>query len=166
MGTLPRDALRYDFFIGVPLSFFCSTRHTALHDTHEQKYIHQRTPRKMFERIQTMTKPAITLAAIALMLFFELPGNNMPALAQRGYQTRISPEDVYPGKNTRIANACHWIQEHLSEDDVIAAPWSYGHMLNVIGGVKTVIDPDHFILHRIQLYEKARPLTQPPNAKH
>ena len=150
---LARDALRYDFFIGVPLSFFAALgiQHCSILIT---KYIHQRTPRKMFDRIHTMTKPAVTLAAIALLLFFELPGNNMPALAQRGYQTRISPEAVFPGKNTPFANACHWIQEHLSEDSVIAAPWSYGHMLNVLGGVKTVVDPDHFILHRIQLYEK------------
>ena len=150
---LARDALRYDFFIGVPLSVFAALgiQHCSILMT---KYIHQRTPRKVFERIHTMTKPAITLAAIALLLFFELPGNNMPALAQRGYQARISPEVVFPGKNTPFANTCHWIQEHLSEDNVIAAPWSFGHMLNVLGGVKTVIDPDHFILHRIQLYEK------------
>ena len=150
---LTRDALRYDFFIGVPLSVFAALgiQHCSILIT---KYIHQRTPKRVFDRIHTLTKPAITLAAIALLLFFELPGNNMPALAQRGHQTRISPEVVFPGKNTPFANACHWIQEHLSEDSVIAAPWTYGHMLNVLGGVKTVIDPDHFILHRIQLYEK------------
>jgi len=27
-------------------------------------------------------------------------------------------------------------------------------MLNVLGNVKTIIDPDHFILHWIDLYEK------------
>ena len=42
------------------------------------------------------------------------------------------------------------LDEHLSIDKVIAASWSYGHMLNALGGVKTVIDPDHFIVHWIE----------------
>ena len=154
---LARDALRYDFFIGVPLAYFAAiTIQTTTMDTT------QRITEKIGDKwkkhkttIWTLTKTVITTATILLILFWEPPGNKpLPALATRGYNTHIEPEHVIPGKNSHIANACQWIGEHLSTDKVVAAPWSYGHMLNVLGGVKTVIGPDHFILHWIDLYEQ------------
>lgn len=154
---LARDALRYDFFIGVPLAYFAAIGiQTTTTDTTQRIIERIRDKWKKHKTtIQTLTKTVITTAAILLILFWEPPGNKpMPALATRGYNTHIEPEHVIPGKNSHIANACQWIRKNLSTDKVVAAPWSYGHMLNVLGGVKTVIGPDHFILHWIDLYEQ------------
>ena len=177
---LSRDALRYDFFIGVPLACFAAigiqfvttwiSQHIAKFrkeksmpentvqanskEAGKDERKHQATQLPIFT-LQGWTKAGITFVCVALILFWEPPGNKpLPALAHRGYNTKIAPENVYPGKNTPMANACQWISEHLSTDKALAAPWSYGHMLNVLGGVKTVIDPDHFIMHWIDLYEK------------
>ena len=38
------------------------------------------------------------------------------------------------------------------ETTVMAANWGYGSQLNVLGGVKTIVDQDHFIQHWIPLY--------------
>ncbi len=170
---LARDALRYDFFIGVPLACFAAIGIQYVTTHISQRIVDSRKAEKMEENTaQSRTKEegkdgkkrgithawvkiGITCACLALILFSEPPSSPpFPGLAQRGYKTQIEPEHVFPGKNTPMANACQWISEHLSTDKVVAAPWSYGHMLNVLGGVKTVIDPDHFILHWIDLYEE------------
>lgn len=170
---LARDALRYDFFIGVPLACFAAiaiqfvTTYVSQHiaaikkeGRMEENTAQSRTKEDVKDGrkrnvVPVLTKVGITFACFALILFWEPPsGKPLPGLAQRGYATQIVPEHVFPGKDTPMANACQWIDEHLSTDKVVAAPWSYGHMLNVLGGVKTVIDPDHFIVHWIDLYEK------------
>ncbi len=156
---LARDALRYDFFIGVPLACFAAigiqyvTTYISQHIAGIRK--EEAEDKKKRGITHAWIKIGITCACLALILFGELPSSSpLPGLAHRGYKTQIEPEHVFPGKNTPMANACQWISEHLSTDKVIAAPWSYGHMLNVLGDVKTVIDPDHFIFHWIDLYEK------------
>jgi hypothetical protein len=170
---LARDALRYDFFIGVPLACFAAIGIQYVTTHISQRIVESRKAEKMEENTAQLrtkeegkdgrkrgithawVKIGITCACLVLTLFWEPPSSKpLPGLAQRGYKTQIEPEHVFPGKNTPMANACQWINEHLSTDKVIAAPWSYGHMLNVLGDVKTVIDPDHFILHWIDLYEK------------
>ncbi len=154
---LARDALRYDFFIGVPLACFAAIAvQTTTADTTQRitEKIGDKW-KKYNKTIPSLTKTVMTTAAILLILFWEPPGNKpLPALAIRGYNAHVQPEHVFPGKNSPMANACQWIRENLSTEKVVAAPWSYGHMLNVLGGVKTVIGPDHFILHWIDLYEK------------
>ena len=44
------------------------------------------------------------------------------------------------------------MKAELSPTAVIAAGWSSGSQLNVLGGVKTVIDQDHYIQHWIHLF--------------
>ena len=165
---LSRDAQRYDFFIGAPLACFAGigiqfvTTHFSQQITRFRKEVRlekgtneKMDNEKMDTVIPAWTKVGITLVCLTLILFWEPPGSKLlPGLAQRGYKKQIAPENVYPGKDTPLAKACQWVNDHLSTDKVVAAPWSYGHMLNVLGNVKTVIDPDHFILHWIDLYEK------------
>ncbi len=45
-----------------------------------------------------------------------------------------------------------WVTETLEETDVVAANWEYGNQLNVLGGVKTIIGPDHYQPHWIHLF--------------
>ena len=44
------------------------------------------------------------------------------------------------------------MKDTLPENSVIAANWSSGNRINVLGGVKTIIDPDHYLPHWIHLY--------------
>ncbi len=159
---LARDAQRYDFFIGVPLACFAAISIQFITTRFSQRIARIKKDEKEEGRngrkqsiTHAWTKVGMTCACLALILFWELPSNRpFPGLAKRGYETQIAPEHVFPGKDTPMANACQWVSEHLSAGKVVAAPWSYGHMFNVLGGVKTVIDPDHFIVHWIDLYEE------------
>ena len=103
---------------------------------------------------QAWIKTGITLACLALLLFWEPPGSSARhGLAQRGYATRITPEDVLPGKATPMANACQWLSGHHDKNATVAAAWTHGNILNVLGGVQTVIDADHYITSWIDDYE-------------
>ena len=56
-----------------------------------------------------------------------------------------------PG-NSPVEKAFHWMKEELPRTAIVAAHWKYGSQLNVLGGVKTIIDQDHYIQHWIHLY--------------
>ena len=58
-----------------------------------------------------------------------------------------------PGNNS-VAKAFEWMKAELPHTAVVAARWSYGSQLNVLGGVKTITDQDHFIQHWIEMYRK------------
>ena len=104
---------------------------------------------------QVWIKTGILLAGLALLLFWEPPGSSARhGLALRGHATRITPEVVFPSPATPMANACQWLMTHYARDAVVASAWSHGNYLNVLGGVKTVIDADHYIMHWIDLYEE------------
>ena len=103
---------------------------------------------------QIWIKTGILLVGLALLLFWEPPGSSARyGLALRGHATQISPEVVFPGKETPMANACQWLRTHYARDAVVATAWSHGNYLNALGGVKTIIDADHYIMHWIDLYE-------------
>ena len=57
-----------------------------------------------------------------------------------------------PGHQTPLAQTLQWMKTTRLEDAVVAANWSYGSRLNVLGGVKTITDQDTFIPHWIHLY--------------
>ena len=42
----------------------------------------------------------------------------------------------------------------LPETAVVAARWRYGSQLNILAGVKTIIDQDHYVQHWIHLYRR------------
>ena len=56
-----------------------------------------------------------------------------------------------PGQNSSAA-VFKWMHDTLPRESVIAANWGYGTQLNVLGGVRTVVDSDHFLPHWIYLY--------------
>ena len=104
---------------------------------------------------QTWVKTGLTLACLTLLLFWEPPGSSARyGLTLRGYATRVTPEVVLPGRETPIANACQWLHTHPAKNAIVAADWTHGNYLNVLGGVQTVIDADHYIMHWIDLYEE------------
>jgi len=75
-----------------------------------------------------------------------------------GHATRLlfTTEHLHkaiPGNN-KMANAFQWMKAELPRTAVVAANWSYVRQLNVLAGVKTVVDPDHYIQHWIHLYHR------------
>ncbi len=150
---LSHGARRYDFFLGVPLVFFVAVLLRSISTFVIDKY-------KGRETLQLMLKVGITAAVLTILLFWEPPGSTqVDILAKRGVFTPTKMRQAIPGRDTlqgiALENTYRWMKTELSErENVISAAWSYGSQLNVLGGVKTIIDQDHFIQHRIHLHSR------------
>jgi len=151
---LSRGARRYDFFVGMPLVFFVAVLLRSISTFVIDK-------RKVQGTLQPLLKVGITVACLAILLFWEPPGSTQAdILAKRGVFTPIKMRQAIPGRDTlqgiALENTYHWMKTALSEreETVVSAAWSYGGQLNVLGGVKTIIDQDHFIQHRIHLHSR------------
>ena len=134
-------AIRYDFFIGIPIAIGTAAALTHSHTTDDT--------------IEVLGKPwntkivtaATALGMTAILLFWTPAG---------GYAIRTvhaaSKRPPMPGNNT-LAKTYVYMKNKLPADTtVMAANWGYGSQMNVLGGVKTIIDQDHFIQHWIHLY--------------
>lgn len=137
--ALSRDAKRYDFFIGVPVAFFAVELVGFISATVSEK-IKLRVP-------QTLLKGGIAVAMLAALLFWSPAGGH----AHRAVYAAKGLRRVVPGR-THLQKAFQWMQTELPSTAIVAANWGYGSMLNVLGGVQTVVDQDHFIQHWIHLY--------------
>lgn len=136
---LSRDAKRYDFFIGVPVVFFTVELVSFISVTVSRTF-KLRVP-------QTLLKGGIAVAMISALLFWLPEGG----YAKRTVYAAKGLRKVVPG-HTALAKGLDWMKAELPNTAVVAANWGYGSMLNVLGGVKTVVDQDHFIQHWIHLY--------------
>lgn len=139
--ALTRDARRYDFFIGVPIAFFTAELIQILSNT-ISCHLKQRT-------LQSILRPSIAVAILVTVLFFP------PTVAhtRRSIYAATRMRAAKPG-NSSVAKAFEWMKAELPHTAVVAARWSYGSQLNVLGGVKTITDQDHFIQHWIALYRQ------------
>ena len=59
---------------------------------------------------------------------------------------------AYPWERGHLRRRFNGCVRHLRRDAVVAANWTYGSQLNVLGGVKTITDQDHYIQHWVYLY--------------
>ena len=149
---LARGAERYDFFVGVPLALF-----TAAAIRYVSTFINKKC--KMSRLLQDALKIGIPVIVLTVLLFW--PGSTTTSfLAKRGFFTPTKMRWAIPGRNTSqgiaMENALNWMKGEYSkkENMVVAAEWSYGSILNVLGGAKTIVDQDHFIPHWIHLYSR------------
>ena len=138
---LAKIAIRYDFFIGIPLAIGTATVLTRPHTAAE-------TIKIMGKTVNTKIVTAATALGMTAILLFWTPAG--------GYAKRAinvaSKRPPIPGNNN-LAQAYTYMKKELPADTtVMAANWGYGSQLNVLGGVKTIIDQDHFIQHWIHLY--------------
>ncbi len=138
---LSRDALRYDFFIGVPLAI--GTAVILVRSITSRKLI-LISNKPIHPKLITV---AFAIGMLVLLLFLPPAGgfakSTIPAASTR---------PLVPGRGS-LPQAYTWMKNKLPEDTtVIAANWGYGSQLNVFGGVKTIVDQDHFIQHWIYLY--------------
>ena len=149
--ALTRDATRYSFFFCLSTAFFTATFIEFLANTTSEKLrASQYTSDAFREKVlHTPLKTGIVTGMLALILFWGTIG---------GYAKHIIPagrehHTVFPVE-TAEAEAYRWMKTALSRTAVVAANFDHGTMMNALGGVKTIIDQDHYLQHWIHLYNR------------
>ena len=137
---LSRGGKRYDFFIGVPLAFFTAQLIYFIVNIFSESV----KPNE-----QHLLKTGIAVIILAGLMFFPPFG----AYTQNSIYAATEMRKAVPG-NKYLTTAFHWMKTNLPENTVVAAAWSYGTQLNVFGGVKTIVDPDHYIPYWLELYKR------------
>ena len=138
--ALSRDAKRYDFFIGVPLAFFAAEMITFFSNT-LSGFVKQ-------HRQRAALKTGISITLLVGILFLPPLG----AHATRSIYAAVRMRKATP--TTNVTNALHWMKTALPNTAIVAAHWGYGSQLNVLGGVKTIIDQDTYLQNWILLYNQ------------
>ena len=136
--ALSRDAKRYDFFIGVPLAFFTAEIIQFFSNILSRR-VKQSGQRKL------LTAGIATALLVGVLFFPPLGAHAKRSLFAATRMRRATPV-------TNVTKALRWMKTALPHNAVVAAHWRYGSQLNVIAGVKTIIDQDHYIQHWIHLY--------------
>lgn len=155
-AALSRDAKRYDFFLGMPLAYFTAYGIHALATalTHAIRHPEYTTDKLRQLLPQTRLKSAGTILLLLLILFWTPYPQTRYTL-----NAATTMRKAKPGRS-RVTEMFLWIKmlylkTHKNPDAVVvAAHWGYGSQLNVLAGVKTIIDQDHYIQHWIHLYKK------------
>ena len=148
-AALARDAIRYQFFIGIPFAFFTTGLIQTLSKTLIDKIRNSQYLTDEFRQnvSQSLLKTILTSVMLALLCFWQPAGGYAKDLFNTAKNIRQPTPGITP-----ITNAYRWMKAKLPNDAVVAASWNYGGQLNVLGGVKTITDPDHFLPHWIHLY--------------
>lgn len=139
--TLARDAKRYSFFLGISIAFFTTDLLFFLATFYANKVKHHIS--------QLLLKIAIPAVMVTLILFYPPVGGH----ANRSLSTAIKSRKATPGRGS-LAQGFDWMKSNLPHSAVVAAHWNHGSQLNVLAGVKTVIDQDHYVPHWIDLYQR------------
>ena len=138
--ALARDAKRYDFFIGVPLAFF-TAEIVQFFSNVLSRFVKQHLQRAAL-------KAGIAIALLTGILFLPPLG----AHATRAIYAATRMRKATP--KTDVTNALHWMKTTLPNTAIVAAHWAYGSQLNVLGGVKTIIDQDTYLQNWILFYNQ------------
>ncbi|RKU35718.1 hypothetical protein C6496_15560 [Candidatus Poribacteria bacterium] len=149
--ALARDARRYDFFIGVALSYGSAAFLVWLSQGLGEKIWHWFSVRDQFRFTFKNVSLNNGVAVLLLFCLLCLPINH--AHTYRAVFAAKQMRKVLP-ENTDVQKALHWMNAALPKTAVVAAHWRYGSQLNVLGGVKTITDQDTYIQHWIYLYYK------------
>ena len=155
--ALARDAKRYDFFIGGALAFGTAALIQFITQALGEKLWHSVYVTDTFREHFKPTALKTGTATILLVGLMCLPIKH--AHTYRAVYAAKEMRKATPGY-TRVNAAFLWMKTFLvrkaTENDIpiIAAHWAYGSQLNVLAGVKTVIDQDTYLQHWILLYNK------------
>ena len=143
---LARGGKRYDFFVGVPLAlgtacFLC----ILARFTNTLEWV-----KRLPHFISKQLIPSVIAVAILIPTLFLSPlGGNL----KRSLDLTSLMRQQRSGQG-EITKAFKWMKSTLPQNAVIAANWTYGSQLNVLAGVKTIIDQDHYIPHWVDLYNQ------------
>ena len=151
---LARDAKRFDFFIGLPLAYFTARLLEAITTRVVKGLLN---PKWTTDALRATLKgqplrgivTGILMCGVCLWSPFPGEGGHLLRSVAAGRHMR-GPD---PGEGP-LLDAYTWIRANLPAESVVAAEWSYGTHLNVFGGVKTVVDPDHYLPYWIALYHQ------------
>ena len=155
--ALSRDAKRYDFFIGVPLAFGATSLLYSVSETLTQRLRHSDYVTDKFREDFTPLKLKRGAALILLSALMFLPLRH--AHTYRSLYAAKQMRNVTPGY-TRVNAAFLYMQTFLvrkvqpKDIPIVAAHWGYGSQLNVLAGVKTIIDQDTYLQNWILLYNR------------
>ena len=147
--ALSRDAKRYDFFIGLPIAFFaadliCRVSRSITENLKNAQFLSA----DFKERLPLgVIRVCIAIVIVAVLMYWTPAGEH----AKRATFAATQMRRAKPG-DTPVAKAFAWMKSELPRTSVVAARWGVGSQLNVLGGVKTVMDQDHYIQHWIHLY--------------
>ncbi|MCY3550780.1 MAG: hypothetical protein OXH39_10020 [Candidatus Poribacteria bacterium] len=149
--ALSRDAKRYDFFIGLPIAFFTTDliRRVGTYITENLKNARFLSADVREQLPLRVIKIGIAVVIVTALMYWTPAGEH----AKRSVAAATRMREAAPG-DTPAAKAFEWMKAELPPTAVVAARWGFGSMLNVLGGVKTVIDQDHYIQHWIHLYKE------------
>ena len=149
--ALSRDAKRYDFFIGLPIAFFTTDliRRVGTYITENLKNARFLSADVREQLPLRVIKIGIAVVIVTALMYWTPAGEH----AKRAVTAATRMRQAAPG-DTPAAKAFEWMKAELPPTAVVAARWGFGSMLNVLGGVKTVIDQDHYIQHWIHLYKE------------
>lgn len=142
---LAREGKRYDFFVGMPLAFG-ATWLLSCGPVYLKQKLMEVKKLNIYVRYNWITT-CITIAMFVPVMFWPALGGHATHAIKRANQVR----KPVPGRG-EIADAFQWMNGTLSQNSIVAANWDLGSQLNVLGGVKTIIDQDHYIPHWIHLY--------------
>ena len=138
---LARTANRYDFFLGMCLAYFTADLIRFLSDFYGHP-VKKSMP-------QQLLKNGLTAMMLLLILLWEPVGGH----AKRAVFAAPKLRRPIPGTSS-VADAFVFMKRTLPRTAIVAANWSYGSQLNVLAGVKTIIDQDHYIQNWIHLYNQ------------
>lgn len=139
--TLARDARRFDFFIGVAIVFFTTVViHTFAKTLQEKISSFRFTPTFLkSKQLQTVFRTSVVVAVLSLLFFWPPAGAHI----NRSFSIAQTLREPLPGDKP-IAKTIKWMSENLKKQHVVAANWTWGTVLHILGGVKTIIDSDHY----------------------
>ncbi len=143
--SLSRGAKRSDLFIGIPLAYGTAWL-LYLSPTHLIQWL--KDINIVYPQVsETRAKTIFAVIVLIPVLFWTPIGGH----ATRSIYAAARMKNPTPGEGSE-AKAIHWMKDTLPPNSVIAANWGSGNRIHVLGGVKTIIDPDHYLQHWIHLY--------------
>ena len=143
--SLAREGKRYDFFIGVPLAFGATSLLYWIPVYLKQKLM---SIKRFYPYVRyNWVAVCITIVLLIPISLWPSLGGHAAHILKRVHQIR----NPVPGRGA-LADMFQWMNITLPQSSIIAANWEHGSQLNVLGGVKTIIDQDHYIPHWVHLY--------------
>lgn len=143
--SLSRGAKRSDLFIGIPLAYGTAWL-LYLSPTHLIQWL--KDINIVYPQVsETRAKTIFAVLLLIPVLFWTPIGGH----ATRAIYYAARMKNPTPGEGSE-AKAIHWMKDALPENAVVAANWGSGNRIHVLGGVKTITDPDHYLPHWVHLY--------------
>ena len=143
--SLARSGKRHDFFIGIPLAYGTAWLLWEFTAPLVQRLV-QKIPSAFLRVWDQWIAASIVLTALIGILFWAPLGGH----ARFSVAAASKLRGPIPGEGG-LKDAYQWLKEN-TQDAVVSTIWDYGIQLNIFGGVKNVIDTDHYLPHWVHLY--------------